>query len=260
MRRINQSWRDEQATHNYPFDDSASPTVGDSRVLPTGAILDALIHPANSQGGYYLESIEISGNSIQFNVFDDTNTPVATGQWDSTLPDLDVVPLSDLEGRRAGLLVVKSDVLFVLVNEWGDGVHGFEVDTARFVPSTWEYAIVADDPQDLNGVPILSQEDLYLVAEDGIRLECQEGEDETRIVVHAVGDPLSRRSDCGDVFVVPRFIRQLVFQHGPQTVQCSPGDIGNSLVVVTSRENEESALRIKSTPGVIKLGFMASKQ
>lgn len=259
MRRINQSWRDEQATTNYPFSDNASPTVNNDKVLPTGAVLDALIHPANSQGGYYLESIEIDRDSILFNVFDDTNTPVATGTWQPSLPDKSVVPLVDLVNRRAGLLVVDSSVLFLMINQWGDGTFSFDVDTSQFVPSTWEYAVVAEEPQDTNGVPILSQEDLYLVAENGIRLECEDG-DEAKITVHAVGDPLSRRSDCGNVFVVPRFIRQLVFQHGQQTVQCAPGGDSHAMIVVTSKESEESALRIKNTPGVIKIGFMAAKQ
>jgi len=261
MRRINQSWRDEHATHLYPFADVATPITGLGLELPSGATVDALIHPANSLGGYYLESVEIDRDSVLFNIFDGTNTPSAIGVWSASLPDTDVIPLTDLDGLRAGVLVVSADVVRNLIDAWGDGLHSFAVGTSLFVPSTWEYAVVTiDTEEEITGIPLYSQEDLYLVAEHGVRFECQIGEDDNRLIVHVIGDPLSKRIDCDTTYVTPRFVRELVFQHGQQTVKCSPSERGDSNIVVVGHDGVDSALRIRNSPDSIRLGFMAAKQ
>lgn len=260
-RRLHSAWRDDQAQMVYPFSDAAVPTTYEDRELPRGVLLDALLHAVNSSNGYYLNAITINNGVVQFDIHDRTARSVAAGEWRSNLVDTSVIPLYGDDGSRAGVLVVDADVLLQTANEWGDGIHPFLAGTTNFVPSTWMYAGTSSAPELVNdGLVIPSQGDLYLVGEGGVRLECKLEGDQQKLVIHAVGDPLSSRSGCGEAFVSPRFVTELVFQAGKKTVMCHPGEYGESHIVIGNHDNDiNSALRIYNRPGSIKIGFAAPK-
>lgn len=259
MRRLNASWRDEQTVRMFPFEDASSLQTLEGLTLPMGMILDASVHPPNSIGGYYLESVAISANAVTFAIADSDDQAVATGQWSSQLPDASVVPLYDLDLRRAGVLVVSPETIRQMLIDLDSGTHVLDSTSARFVPSTWEYTRTLDQQQGVGDVTVTSQEDLYLVGENGIHLECKEVDGQNVVVVHAIGDPLATRAACGETFVTPRFLQQVVFQHGDQTIACEYSAARDVLIVVASYEGQDGALRLQNTDEQIRLGFLSNR-
>jgi len=250
------SWRDEVAQSIYPFAGLYTPKLYDGSDLPDGVLLDALLHAANSDGGYYLESMTLESNGlIQFNVYDYSRLPVATGVWSSNLPDTSTVPLVGVGGTSAGVLVVGADALLSFFNQQEEGNLIFDADTTRFAPSTWLYArqeIADTDVTD--GVPVSSEGDVYLVGANGVRLECEDNV----VTINAIGDPLAKRKECGETFSPPRYITSVVYQNGDVTKECTPGDYGEAHLLADSPvEGFEPALRIVNQPRKIQLGLFA---
>lgn len=130
----------------------------------------------------------------------------------------------------------------------------FDPSTSAFVVSTWGFTSAPPVNDLQEGQRIAVGDDLYLVGEDGVRLSVDNSGELPIVRVHAVGDPLARLRECRDE-PVPRFIREVVFQHGETTISCSPGDQGEIFIVVVSQSGTDSALRLYSSPGELQVGF-----
>lgn len=249
------SWRDDVAQSIYPFAGFVSPALTDGEELPDGVILDALLHAVNSPGGYYLDSLVITGSDVEFFIYDSTRFLVARGTWTPDLPDTSTVPLFSDAGDNAGVLVVGPDTLRSFVRKRAEGTYLFEDTTTGFAPSTWLYAKQEiSDIRALDGVVVPSEGDLYLVGASGIRLEC----DGNVVTVNAIGDPLAKRRECGEEFQPPRYITEIVYQNGDVTKTCGPGDYGEAHLIADSPiTGFEPALRIVNQPNKIQLGLFA---
>jgi hypothetical protein len=255
MSQVFQSWRDENAVRNYPFGDAGPPSALTGETLPIGLLLDANIHPANVDGDYQLASVTVrDSRSVVFTISGANVPRAATGEWNAYLPDPSVVALTDTLGRPAGVLVVDPSVAEQLLNIWADRTVQFSAESAGFVVSTWNYTSAIGDLPRRDGVPVGLADDLYLVGEDGVRLTCDHSGSTPVVRVHAVGDPLARLRDCSEE-PVPRFIREVVFQQGSQTITCSPNELGEVFLVVASNFEVASSLRLFSRPSEIQIGF-----
>lgn len=255
MTQIFQSWRDENAVRNYPFCDAGPPTALSGEVMPIGLILDANIHPANVDGDYRLASAVVrDARSLVFTISGANAPRAASGEWNAYLPDPSVVALTDTLGRPAGVLVVNPAIAEQLLNTWAGAEIQFSAESSGFVVSAWNYTNATGDLPRRDGVAVGLADDLYLVGEDGVRLTCDHSGVMPVVRVHAIGDPLARLRDC-DEEPVPRFIREVVFQQGSQTITCSPNDLGEVFLVVASNYEVSSSLRLFSRPGEIQIGF-----
>lgn len=254
MAQIFNSWRDENAVKNYPFTDNGPPTDG-RWTLPLAAFVDANIHPPDTAGGYYLARLRLDDNGdVQIEIGSLDSASAAMGTWSQILPDLSVIPLYSRNNSPAGVLVVDPVAMAEVRTYLVSGEVRFIPGTAAFVASTWNYTNSPPPTEIRDGERVVIGDDLYLVAEDGVRLSVARNGQFPIVFVHAVGDPLARLRECVDE-PIPRFIREVVFQHGSKTISCTPNDLGEVFMAVVSRENTNSALRLYSSPGEIQIGF-----
>lgn len=263
-RRIYPQWREESGLTTFPFADTAQPTTFNDRALPNDVIVDAMIHPSNGAGFYRLDSIDISSErTVTFFIRDENGSTITTGLWRPGLPDDSVVQLYDENNLPAGVLVVSPTAVSNLAALWPAQSHAFRLDTSKFVIQCWEYSLqketVVEDatPVAIDGVTIDPYEDLFLVGDEGIWLECDTSGEIPVVQVHAIGDPLGKRSACEDTFDPPRFIQQLVFQAGTTTVACEVGATESHIGVNANDGSFESALRISNGADIISFGFFA---
>ena len=260
IRQLNQSWRDEQARRHYPFSDFGPPTTLDSRELPLGVILDANLHPLDSPGEFYLAQIEIAQDgAVRFFIGDGLSTFAASGEFSPDNPDASAIQLLDLADEPAGVLVVDPASVQRLSQDWPPATYSFSDSTAQFVISTWNYTFGSPTANIAEGVSISLAEDLYLVGAEGVRLTCDLSRDEPLIRVNAIGDPLARLRDCSED-PVPRFIREVVFQKDDQTIRCEPNENGEIYILVASKTDVQSALRLYASVSELKIGFASSNQ
>jgi len=254
MSQIFNSWRDENAVKNYPFTDNGPPTDG-NWTLPLAAIVDANIHPPDTVGSFYLARLYVDDNSdVIMEIGSQDAIAAAVGVWSQTLPDLSVVPLYDFDGAPAGVLVVDPASMSQLRTQLIGREIRFNPGTSAFVASTCNFTVSEPVADIREGERIAVGDDLYLVGEDGIRLVVDDSGQYPVIHVHAVGDPLARLRECQDE-PVPRFIREVVFQQGEETITCSPNELGEVFLVVASPTGIDSSLRLYSSPGELKIGL-----
>lgn len=254
MPQIFNSWRDENAVRHYPFTDYGPP-VASGLELSSAVFVDANIHPPGAVGGFHLSRIYVGDNSdVYIEIASQNASVAATGVWSSALPDLSVVPLYDSANLPSGVLVVDPAEIALLRTRLISAEARFDPVTSAFVVSTWGFTAAAINNELREGQRIAVGDDLYLVGEDGVRLSVNTSGPLPVVRVHAVGDPLARLRECSDE-PVPRFIREVVFQHGETTLSCSPGDRGEIFIVVASQSGTDSALRLSSSPGELQVGF-----
>lgn len=250
-RHLYPHWRDENATLFFPFE-REQPRTARGRELERGAILDARLHAPNSPGGYFLGSLRVSVDSVQFSFFDDTGVVVASGVWSPGGRDPSVVELSDGEGHCAGVIVVTPEVIQQIPHSWPLGDHTFLRESAQLVLTTWEFMRPDHFEEVTAGVPIESGGELYLVAEDGLRFECTD--DPAVVKLHAIGDPLSRRKNCDRSFETPRLIREVVFQKGLSTVIATPDNHGQVWLHTAASEGHP-ALSVVTRERSLGIGY-----
>lgn len=254
MAQIFPGWRDTNAVRHYPFTDFGPPTDGQWQLSPT-VFLDANIHPPDTIGGFYLARLYVDDNSdVRVEIGSQDAATAAIGIWSQSLPDLSVIPLYDLNDAPAGVLVVDPAAMAYLQTELLGREIRLDPNTSAFVASTWNFTVSTPDTAIREGERIAVGDDLYLVGEDGIRLFVNDNGQYPVVYVHAIGDPLARLRECQDE-PVPRFIREVVFQQGEETITCSPNELGEIFLVVASQSGIDSALRLYSSPGELKIGF-----
>jgi hypothetical protein len=188
----------QRAGGHYPFSDVATLRSRQGIVLPSGAFTDARLYPVNGQPHQYLSKLtfRLSGTAT-VEVSDDTGVQ-ATADFTAESTS---ARLLDAYGREVGILLGDFQRLMAAVTL--PATLTFALEATEFAP-----AAVIPNPQ--TGVIGLEDEggllvsgEAWLVGEYGITLRV----DGDTVTVHATGDRLYKRRQCGDeqgVYVVGR--------------------------------------------------------
>ncbi len=263
QRHINPEWRQQNDATRYPFENTASLTSRDARVLLEGTFVDAALFPIGGQPGLYVSSLELTHQDTTIWVGDSGLDKRCSGSFPLTQPP-DRVALFDAYGRPAGILVSESNRLGIF-QSWGIGEHVFDQQNSEFcatvcmpTPEIGLQGVRLPDGSVLTG-------EVWFIGEDGVVLsvdtQTRNGEEITVIRVDVVGDPLFRRRLCSpqSLFATPQFIKQIRVLHADGEFYCTPDEYGNVRLVEDNSETEESVLRIRNTADGVTIS-MAGKR
>lgn len=255
-RLLHREWRDEAATTQYPFADSASLVNSEGVFVPDSLLLDASLHPVGGTRRMYLSKVIATGESAQLFIGDENTDELASATIDLLQPP-DIVKLVDSLGRSAGILVSSATRLSTF-QSW-EGENEFSVEETEFtarvcipVPNIGFQGFVLEDGS-------IFTDDIWIVGEDGVvvrRETFQEqadgysGEVVTQEVIRidVVGDPMFRRRLCGQLFETPQLLKTLTFKHGCERIVCGPDSLGDLKVTAGSQDAPDTVLRIRSVP------------
>ena len=186
-----QEWRNNNAGVKYPFADNATLLSKEKYQLQNSLFVDARLYPMGTNGSCYLSSIMFSGDTIIFNVSDNSNTNIASGSY-TIASGADTVRLVDSYGRPAGVLVSSNSELETLTSSLGTNTVTFTSTSTPFDSSTVL-------PIPTNGVEGILLSDGYLatgtvwmVGTDGIVLNY----DQNRVKVNVIGNPYAIQAVC----------------------------------------------------------------
>lgn len=263
-------WYDQFEYTRFPFEDTATLTTYDGRVLPETTFLDARFNLVDAQHGVYLSTVIVEEGKITLWLGDPTNAQIAWAEVDPASLD-QRVPFTDLLGRRVGLFVTRPRALS-LFRAWGIGTYEFPVQATRLaastyiiLPTTAVNGFLLDDGTIVTGhVALVGGEGVvFQVGPAQLTGPCGElletGVDQ--ITMHVVGDPLFKRKLCApeEDFASPRFIQQLCFAvpgregdpHYPdkpaEILCCQPGELGDIKISAGQNDAETSILRVRVT-------------
>jgi hypothetical protein len=245
-------WRDGNSGNKYPFDDTATLVNAAGRAIDPDTFIDAAIYPIGGSVGMYISSVDVRADEITIFIGDSVLKSLCYCAFSPAQP-AEELRIVDRFGRSAGVLVSKAVNLSVF-SAWGAGVHVFLPTQTRFVASCC-YPVPADTVIGfrLDDGSVVSG-DVLLVGEDGIAFDCKTIEEwpasdaNKAIQVSAVGDPLYRRKQCPTLFSTPRFIREIAFQKGTQTIFVKPGEDGNVIIANGAAVIPDSVLRVRTSP------------
>lgn len=258
MAKFYPQWRNENSQRQYPFEDSASCTSLDGRlVLQPRWLVDAAFFVREVELPLRLGSVTLSVDSATLTIVDNNGTLV--GSATATKGDVKPIRVLDDLDQWCGTLVVGEDANYSLFTtadgtyQFGAGDSEFAVSCVLSLPSASGLSMLTND---LGQRYIPS--DLILVGEGGVQLESQEttefqpnGRTESvqLVRVHATGDPQFLQALCtADETRRPtRFIKQAVFQYGGQTHSCEPDQLGNILILADTSAAANAALQVLST-------------
>jgi hypothetical protein len=236
-------WRAYNESSNYPFSDSATLTNG-ADFIGEGILLDAVLHPVGAAARMHLSQVLVRNDSVTLRIGDPTNSNLAEVEFDVLDPP-DELQLLDQHGRPAGLIVSEAARLATF-QSWSLGLHTFTAAQTEFAarcclptPEVGLRGFLLDDGSVMTG-------DVWIVGEDGVVVTSREEQQRQIIRVDIVGDPLFRRRLCNDVFQTPRLLRTLTFRHGCAKIPVSPDEYGNITVTVTSKDQADTILRVRT--------------
>lgn len=238
-----EQWREQNAGTEYPFRLGAS-LAGDDGETLKGIFADAVVYPRGVTEAAYLSRVEIRGGGATFHVGDPAVPYRCKGDCSFLSPTLPI-KLLDADGVPSGVLVPASPEEFLRLQSWGSGDHLFRPAASPFVAA----AIHTIDAPGLAGIRVngeLVTGEVWLVGRTGVTLEV----DGQNIIVHAVGDPLFRRTLCEpqSLFRPVRPIRQIRFTDGETEFTCAPDEFGNIRIHVANNADLNTALRIVNSP------------
>lgn len=261
---IYEKWRDEQANSKFPFTDDSTLTDIAGRKLSKNLILDASVYAGGLVPVVWLSEINVEPNVITFTLTDSRGV-IGVGTWSSTLATNDVLVIKNDVGRIVASFVLNLDEAYELAKI---GTSYVFAKTATEMTTTC-LNLFTDNTidRDVLGELLQEQGDVYLVGATGIQLECEnafetvEGDtySVTKVNINAVGDPLGSRASCGDSFIVPRFIKEVIFQKGTETYSCAPNNLGNVMIVSGAINDINPALRIARDAQGISIGLFGSE-
>ena len=250
-----ENFQNEAEDSVYPFSYASPLSLDRNFELPADVIIDAALHIPGNVGPYSLTSITTTGSTITIEVRSNDGG-AASGTWSANQTNLSCVDLMTTDEQHGGVLVVSPDAMAGLLETMRVGVYIFDSSTAIFVPATYHYVPQVDESVErLSGISVSPDEDIILRGHNGVFIECLENGE---LQLHAVGDPRGKRAVCEDTFVPETFIREVIFQHGSDTVRCTPVDGDISLVVVS--DDPENALRVKQDAGRMQFDLVGPEK
>lgn len=250
-RIIHPEFRDQFGGTKYPFGDAASLRSRDQFVLDKKAVVDAVIYVANSEGSYYIESVENETIQSRIWIGDSTRKRVAYGDYLFESAD-EVIDLFSTLGAVCGMIVI-DPIEFLAIRSWGEGNHSFDPNATQFVPSVG----VSLPGIGLQGFVVNGEVvsgDVHIVCESGI-VGSVTSQQTLRFDV--VGDPLFRRRLCSEaeLFATPRLVRKILVNN---TIEVTPDDLGRTFIVA-SGATSNSILRILPTQQGIHVEMIGQK-
>ena len=238
----NFEFRDDYRSSHYPFSDSANRVSNEyRRVINAGTFVDALLYPIDATSNVYLSQIDITAQTVTFNIADRRRRALATGVIDLFDPQ-EIIYLYDSYSRPAGTLVA-APLALAQFGAWEIGAHTFNSTQTEFVASCLKVPVKNGVQGFTTEIPELFAGDVYLLGENGITLTA-EGE---VITVNAVGDPLYRRKEClpTDKFIPPSFFLTV---NG-----CPPDQYGNFNITVGDNLASDTIVRIVQTESGLEI-------
>lgn len=187
---LHTEWRNNNERISYPFADYATLVNRNGDAVDRDLFDDARLYPIGGTVGIHLGKISVTGSELTFHIHD-LSGELASGAFDFGAPPSEV-PLYDVYGRPAGILVSTAERLGALDGIYGEGEVEFEREQTEFaasvvvpMPSPGVRGILLDDGNVLSG-------DIWLVGEDGVVLRL----DDSKIRVDVIGDPYVQDKDC----------------------------------------------------------------
>lgn len=258
VRIIFPEFRDEQGDSRYPFADTALLAASTGRVLPRDAFFDAALYVINAAAPLYIYSIKVTTSVVEITIGGAGNQQIAVTSYDPLNPPKNgQLPVLDLHGRPAGMLLAKDNIL-AYIGSWELTTHVFTPTATEFVSSV---VLPAKEP----GVRAVSVSslgefltgDIWLVGNKGVVLR-EDTHEENTIRIDIVGVPLFKRLPCtnalGDQvsdFVPKDFLRTI---NG-----CEPDEFGNFSITVAAKTAPDSTLRIYPENGALKINVVGTK-
>ena len=252
-RTIVPEWRDEQAQSRYPFTDASTLVSTTGVFIDKDFFLDAVVYVLNGSAPLYLAAVTFEGQAITVSITDSGGTTIITGQINPYETNTSI-PLYDLNGRSAGVLVSDEDRL-KRFQSWPAGTQSFGTN-AEFVASV----IVPFPEKHLSGFILpdgsIVSGDVWFFGENGVLIR---QDDDGSIRFDLVGDPLFKRSLCDITvngtqgFVTPNFLK---------TINGIPPDSnGNFLISVNDATASDSILRIypDTSENAVKIEFVGQR-
>ena len=243
---FNPEWRDSNSDRKYPFADDASFVSLDGDVLPQ-VLLDASIYsPVDTP--LSLTAVTVGRGEATMHFGTETDADICTATF-STADAPDTVPVSDAEGRPAGVLVSES-IRLAVFQTWRPGTYVFAAATMRLAATvcvpvrvTGVTGIVADG-ETVTG-------DVILYAENGVVFTVDESDMAAPVIrVDVVGQPLVKRLLCGPGNAPAQYAGRNYLK----TVNHIPGDDnGNFMLTTAGHVSPDNILRIYPTPEGLRI-------
>ena len=190
---VYEEWRNQNEQINYPFSDDATLRNDAGAVIDRGLFVDARLYPLGGTQGLYLNRVSALEDVIRFYLAVPDGVEIAYAELDLlAIPSNGVVPVVDLVGRPAGVLVSSQEQLAAAAGSFARGDTLFTIDDTQFAPSVivpmpeiGVRGFVTDDGDEVYG-PV------YLIGEQGIVLSATGNV----IRVDAIGNPPAKQEDC----------------------------------------------------------------
>lgn len=249
-------FRDEQSASKYPFADSATLLSGTGFKIEPDAFIDASFYGIGMSRRVYLSAITVTAQTTIFTIGDETSPNQLTGSYENTAPpENGVIPLADVYGRPAGMLLAAPTVrnedgditrvsALAQFSAWSLGLHTFTAAAAEFTATV---VIPANEPGVRALIPETNQlqtGDVWLVGKNGIVLRA-EGEHVVRVDV--VGVPLFKRFVCAPQteFKTTRYLRTI---NG-----CGPDAFGNFIIRTENTLTPRTNARVYPSGGALTI-------
>lgn len=190
-----EEWRRQNASTAWPFSYDRTLLTQDGRQFPTGAILDASLHPQNAGSGLHLSLVSVTADGIALRIEDSSGVSASTARLNPAAAP-SIVQLYGAYGRSAGILEC-DPALLASVQSWGIGEYRFDGRAAEFVSMVCycrRYdgltGIIVESSQDYLG------DDVWFVAGAGVSFEVATSSEVSTVTVHFVGDPQRAAALC----------------------------------------------------------------
>lgn len=257
-------WRRSLEDTKYPFEDAATLTNSEGKIIPENVFLDAHLYPIGGGSNMYLSRVDVAHQAITLHIGDDDNTSIATASISVSEPE-NSVQLKDSFGRPAGIFVSEASRLGVF-RAFGLGTHTFRPNQSPFVAN-----VCMPTPQiGVRGIRLadgsLMTGPVWLVGDDGVVITretvvspatCSSSSQVDEVIrIDIVGDPLFRRRLCTpkELFTTPTFIKKIKIVNEGNEWLCEPDENGYFSIQGNDSLAGDAALRVRITPeGNIRL-------
>ena len=251
-------FRDEQGDSRYPFADTALLAANTGQVLPRDAFFDAALYIINATAPLYIYSIEVTTNNVEITIGGAGNQKLAVANYDPlNPPENGQLPVVDLYGRPAGMLLAKERVLAYL-GSWELATHVFAPTATEFVSSV---VLPAKEPGvravSVNAISEFLTGDIWLIGRDGVVLRKDAQADNT-VRIDIIGVPLFKRLPCNNE--QGAFVNNFTPRDFLRTINgCTPDEFGNFSITVAPETASDSTMRIYPENGALKINVVGTK-
>ena len=188
---IGEAWRDEIEAGSFPFSDGALLTADTGQTIDRTTFLDAAVCLVGGVAPLYISQVDVTAQTVTFWIGDANERLAASGSYVFG-EQVDVVELTDVAGRPAGILVSDAGRLSRFT-AWAEGSHNFAVIATEFVARATICPPIQGVSRLTDNNDVAVSGEVWIVGDDGVVVR----EDNGRIRVDIVGDPLFRRRLCG---------------------------------------------------------------